>query len=151
MERTLLVAASLVAVALGVGWYVSRDAGRHTATISRATPRTSIVVQWPEEEFGPSVFSVVKIYRLEDFLTKHAGGLYEVDGHDIGSGTVNIFLFAPDADAEAAVRRVIDLYQQGRLRLGMRVGVAQEYNADRTDWTYRPAYPPDLRRFDLMG
>jgi hypothetical protein len=86
---------------------------------------------------------------LESRLERNAGGDYLVDGHDFGSGTANVFLYASDPDG--AVRRVIELHDQGRLRSGMRIGVAENYNADRTDWTYRPAFPPGLETFNLFG
>jgi hypothetical protein len=106
-------------------------------------PLTQIVLQWPQAEVG-----LWRLWWLEHRLERGAGGEYRVDGHDIGSGTSNIFLYASDPDR--AVRRIIDLYDPGRLRQGMRIGVAENYNANRTNWTYRPAFPPGLESFDLM-
>ena len=36
------------------------------------------------------------IAELEDCLTVQLAGVAEVDGHDVGSGEVNIFIFTPD-------------------------------------------------------
>jgi hypothetical protein len=36
------------------------------------------------------------IAELEDRLTVQLDGVAEVDGHDVGSGEVNIFIFTPD-------------------------------------------------------
>jgi hypothetical protein len=101
---------------------------------------TQIVVEWPSADVG-----LLRLWMLENRLERHAGDAYRVDGHDIGSGTANVFLYAGDPDS--AVRRVIALHDQRRLKSGMRIGVAENDNADRTDWTYRPFSPPGLAAF----
>jgi hypothetical protein len=84
---------------------------------------TQIIVQWPDADVG-----LWRLWMLERRLEQNAGGDYRVDGHDIGAGTANIFLYASDPDS--AVQRVIELHDQGRLQSGMRIGVAENYNAD---------------------
>lgn len=88
------------------------------------------------------------IWWLESRLESQSRGLYIVDGHDIGSGTFNVFLFA--TDPEPAIRRVIELFEENLLRPNMRVGVADNYSADRRNWEYRLAFPPGGGDFKLM-
>jgi hypothetical protein len=117
---------------------------------------TQIVVQWLDETSIPQDGSLSAAdlltqlsgnFRLESTLENESQGLYEVDGNDIGSGTYNIFLYAVDPDL--AVQRVIKIFENGRLRPGIRIGVAQYTNEDRTDWVYRAAYPPELENFEI--
>lgn len=48
------------------------------------------------------------------------------------------------------VSKLIDMEQKGMLPRGLRIGVAQYTNKERTDWTYRVAYPDDLAKFELI-
>lgn len=66
-----------------------------------AADLTQIVLQWDEARF-----SVAEIHQVEDELERGAAGLFEVDGHDIGSGTANIFIYSrtPDNAVERLLR-----------------------------------------------
>ena len=115
---------------------------------------TQIVVQWIDDSEIPQdekdepldlLRTLTDNFALELALENQSNNLYWVDGNDIGSGTYNVFLFSKQPDA--AVRRVIEIFETGQLRPGMRIGVAEYTNAERTDWTYRAVYPPDLEEF----
>jgi hypothetical protein len=45
---------------------------------------------------GDSLADYNEINALENSLIKLLGGLAEVDGHDVGSGETNIFIFTSD-------------------------------------------------------
>ncbi len=45
---------------------------------------------------GSSLGDLDAIVELEDFLIEQLAGAAEVDGHDIGSGEANIFIFTSD-------------------------------------------------------
>lgn len=137
----LVVALVLIFAAIGIFHGDPVDPG---AAAIDARQATQIVVQWPDSDVG-----LLRIWWMEHQLDKYGAGKYLVDGDDFGAGTANIFLFANDPDS--AVRHIIELHDQGRLRGGMRIGVAQNYNSDRTDWTYKAAFPPGLQTFDVFG
>ena len=112
--------------------------------------RTQIVVQWlidKHRSAATAELDLQDIWSAEDTLDAESAGLFEVDGHDSGAGTANVFLFA--AEPEAAVARIVGIFEKGQLRAGMRIGVAQYTNPERTDWVYRPAYPPGLEQFRI--
>jgi hypothetical protein len=124
---------------------------------------TQIVVQWLVSEPASSTdaptwkkavafvrFSLTlrRLFSLENTLVAHADGAYWDDGNDIGSGTFNVYLYAHEPDR--AVRHIVALYRDGNLMPGMRIAVAHYANAARTDWVYRPVFPPGLRTFELM-
>jgi hypothetical protein len=129
----------LTAIFAGSGSGRSEESGPQT-------PRTQIVVQWLVDDTAADL-GLLGIYSLEDTLEDESQNLFEVDGHDFGSGTANVFLYA--RDPEAAVGNIVRIFRGGKLRPGMRIGVAQYTNPERTDWIYRPAYPPGLDRFEI--
>lgn len=157
MLQSRLSVLSVIAITTVLGFLLA--GAKREVPITNHTARgqeTQIVVQWLDDTKAPitappSAISLLNkmtsSFSLERVLETNSNNLYWVDGDDIGSGTYNIYLFA--RDPEAAVRRVIELFEDGRLRPGMRIGVA-EYNAERTDWTYRPAFPPGLDNFNIM-
>ena len=114
------------------------------AEVQESAQRTQIVVQWlvatPRTELD-----LQDVWSAEDTLDGQSAGLFEVDGHDFGPGTANVFLYS--SDPEAAVTRIVQIFDHGLLRAGMRIGVAQYTNAA---MTYRPAYPPDLKNFEVI-
>ena len=134
---------AVAAVALAILFQIAAPAMR---AVAGETPQTQIVLQWLTDEQND--ISLDQIWAIEDTLKAEAAGLFDVDGHDTGSGTANIFLYAQDP--QAAVGKVIRLYFAGRLRPGMRVGVAEYKDAARKDWDYRPVFPRGLHRFDLI-
>ncbi|MFC2954176.1 hypothetical protein ACFOOP_19730 [Marinicaulis aureus] len=84
------------------------------------------------------------IFALEELLEKNSGDTYEVDGHDFGSGTVNIFLYCINPDP--AVRRLLSLIDSHKLMPEIRIGIA-----DTGRGRLRAVYPPELREFDLIN
>ena len=134
--------ARAVAVASAILFQIAAS----THPLAAETPRTQIVLQWLIEDAND--ISLDQVWTIEDTLEAESEGLFDVDGHDLGSGTANVFLYA--RDAEAAVGKVLRLYFAGRLRPGMRVGVAEYKDASRKDWDYRPVFPRGLHRFELI-
>lgn len=121
-------------------------------TASPATAeRTQIVLQWLFDARRAAAVldnDMQDIWSAEDTLDRESGGLFEVDGHDMGNGAGNIFLSA--ADSEAAVARIVEIFDRGLLRAGMRIGVAQYASASRKVSGYRAAYPPGLTKFQIV-
>jgi hypothetical protein len=102
---------------------------------------TQIVVQWVR---------AVDLMRVQGALDDDAAKAgYDSDGNDVGGGTENFYLYADDAAADGVVHRLIGLQTRKQLPEGMRIGVAVYKDANRKDWTYRPAYPADLKTFDI--
>jgi len=100
-----------------------------------------IVVQWLDGQFqsmGDPASD--QLSSIEEVLETGSNGLYYVDGHDSGSGTINIFLYT-DAE-EAALAQLIALAEQGVLPSGVRIGLPEAARV-------RAVYPPGLREFEL--
>jgi hypothetical protein len=57
-----------------------------------------LVIQFPEDAFK----DFDALVTFEDSLYELLGGRHEVDGHDIGSGEVNFFVFTDDPRAALA-------------------------------------------------
>ena len=108
-------------------------------------PGTQIVVQWFDN--SPPTSSV-NADPLLDLLHTRSQNLYVVDSFDVGGGTMNVFLYSDDTDR--AVRRVIELFDEGLLPAGMRIGVADTKGGNQITRTYHPVYPPSLAEFQLM-
>jgi hypothetical protein len=102
---------------------------------------TQIVVQWTKEIDWNHVQTL-----LDD---RAAQGGYESDGNDIGSGTMNFYLYASDAAVNDVVRRLVAMEAGHELPPDMRIGVAIYKDKARKDWTYRAAYPAGLKTFDI--
>lgn len=110
-----------------------------------------IVLQWPDNRrLSPDAKQFYAsggaddISALEDMIELEAAGLYYVDGHDIGAGTLNIFLYAKDR--EVAIKKLIALAKAKSLPEGVRIGVPMENSV-----SFRAHYPPGLKTFGLMG
>jgi hypothetical protein len=109
---------------------------------------TQIVVQWPSDKIS---FWTFQLFRLQSVLDDHAAqGGYRSDGNDVGGGVVNFYLYADDARVDAVVRNVVAMRTQNLLPDGMQIGVAVYKDAKRKDWSYRPAYPKTLKKFDIL-
>jgi hypothetical protein len=91
-----------------------------------------------------------EVHKIEDALEAVSAGKYFVDGHDIGSGTVNVFLYAEDSKVDSAIAAVVRFFEQGKLPKGMRIGRAIYEDEKRKNWRFRPAYPPGLAEFHIM-
>jgi hypothetical protein len=110
--------------------------------------QTQIVLQWLET--AQDGMGLREIHNIEDALEAVSSGEYFVDGHDAGSGTVNVFLYAEDSRVDAAIAVVIRLFEQGKLPKGMRVGRAIYKDEKRRDWHFQPVYPAGLAEFQIM-
>ena len=58
-------------------------------------PTHQVVVQFPEDAF----VDFDALVSLEDSMCEILGDRHDVDGHDIGSGEVNFFVFTDDPRA----------------------------------------------------
>lgn len=120
---------------------------------------TQVVAQWslaaagPPQHglagFGGATSAVDRCLHAESVIEKESGGVYFEDGNDIGGGMCNIYLYTNRVDETVA--RLVGLTRAHRLPSDLRVGVAVYKNSERSDWTYRVAYPSTLARFDLLG
>jgi hypothetical protein len=108
-------------------------------------PGTQIVVQWFDN--SPPTSSV-NADPVLDLLDMRSQNLYVVDSFDVGAGTMNVFLYSDDPDR--AVGRVVELFEEGLLPPGMRIGIADTRGGEQSTRRYHPAYPPALAKFELM-
>jgi hypothetical protein len=106
--------------------------------------KTQFVAQWSDDA------DYDELIEIENALIDEAEDLFEVDGHDIGSGTFNVFMYAEDGSVEASIARVIQLFEDGRLSPNMKLGVAVYEDQEREIWTFKPAFPLDLNEFELI-
>jgi hypothetical protein len=109
---------------------------------------TQIVLQWLDT--GQGSMELQQIHQIEDGLEAVSNGQYFVDGHDIGSGAVNVFLYAEDSKVDSAIAVVLRFFERGKLPKGMRIGRAIYEDEKRKNWRFRPVYPPDLAEFSIM-
>jgi hypothetical protein len=109
---------------------------------------TQIVVQWLDTAQGG--IPLAEIHKIEDALEAVSRDEYFVDGHDVGSGGVNVFLYAEDSRVDEAIAIVVRFFEQGKLPKGMRIGRAIYEDEKRSNWRFQPAYPPGLTEFDIM-
>lgn len=58
-----------------------------------------LVIQFPLRTSPMDRAEFDSLIALEDELTELSDGTYDVDGHDVGSGEMNIFIFSEDATA----------------------------------------------------
>ena len=134
----------IVAVAAPLVAFWSYDEGE-TVLQPKEPPGKQIVVQWFDNS-PPN--SSVNADPLLDLLYKQSQDAYVVDSFDLGAGTMNVFLYTDDPDK--AVRRVVEIFDQGLLPQGMRIGVADTQGTEQSTRTYHPVYPPSLADFKLM-
>ena len=109
---------------------------------------TQIVLQWLDTAQGR--MDLRQVHQIEDALEMVSSGEYVVDGHDVGSGAVNVFLYAEDSRIDSAIAVVVRFFEQGKLPKGMRIGRAIYSDTKRTNWHFQPVYPPGLAEFDIM-
>ena len=144
MSRSRILIVGLVAIAVPVIAVLSLPQGE-TSIQPAEPPGTQIVVQWFDN--SPPTSSV-NSDPLLDLLHMRSQNLYLVDSFDVGAGTMNVFLYSDDPDR--AVKRVVELFEEGLLRPGMRIGVADTQGGDQITRTYHPVYPPGLADFKLI-
>jgi len=97
-----------------------------------------LVLQWP----GSSESDYSALIDMEDQLEGGLAAHGSLDGHDFGSGEMNIFVETEDP-AEAFARVAIVLGDNSRwadLRVGYRVAAGE---------TYEVLWPPTLRDFSV--
>ena len=145
MNLKYVLFSGMVVVAAPLVAFWSYDEGE-TVLQPKEPPGTQIVVQWFDNS---PMSSSVNADPLLDLLYMRSDGLYVVDSFDLGAGTMNVFLYTTD-DADKAVRHVVELFEAGLLRPGMRIGVADTQGTEQSTRTYHPVYPPALAEFKLM-
>jgi hypothetical protein len=136
--------AGVVAVVVPLIAFFSYDNGE-TVLQPKEPPGKQIVLQWFDNS---PANSNANADPLLDLLYKESHDTYVVDSFDLGSGTMNVFLYTNDPDK--AVRRVEEIFDQGLLPQGMRIGVADTEGTEQSTRTYHPVYPPSLAQFKLM-
>jgi hypothetical protein len=144
VKLTSVLFIGLVAVVAPLIAFWSYDEGE-TVLQPEEPPGTQVVVQWFDNS---PMNSSVKADPLLDLLYRRSGGLYVVDSFDLGSGTMNVFLYTDDTDK--AGTHVVELFEEGLLPQGMRIGVADTVGTEQSTRTYHPVYPPSLAEFKLM-
>ena len=83
---------------------------------------------------GHSLDDLDAIIALEDSLIEPLAGVAEVDGHDIGSGEANVFIFTPDPIGTFdAIRPILD-------RAKLLTAVTAAYRSD-SGSTYTVVWP----------
>ncbi len=103
--------------------------------------KTQIIVQWDDSQ-------AQHLMHLQTVFDDQAGKLgYESDGNDVGGGVINFYLYTDDTSVQSLIPQLVALQNQGALPLGMRIGTAVYKDAKRKNWTYRPAYPAQLKSF----
>jgi hypothetical protein len=110
--------------------------------------RTQIVCQWLDTGRGSMDFRDIE--KIEEALESVSSGRFIVDGHDLGSGTMNVFLYAEDSEVDAAIAVVTRLFEQGKLPPEMRIGRAVYEDEKRRNWHFQAVYPPGLAEFQIM-
>jgi hypothetical protein len=98
-----------------------------------------LVLQWPTSW----LMGYNQLVGIEELLIKWLGELGDVDGHDIGSGEMNIFIFSDNPSA--AFDRALDLLKRRRGIRKLRAG----YRGLEDD-EYTPIYPEGLKHFCLI-
>lgn len=97
-----------------------------------------LVLQWP----ASSLDDYDEIVEIEEMLLSKLGEEHEVDGHDAGSGEVNIFIRCKDPHATfEAVRSILqNEFHWSAVRVGYR-------NIEETK--YRAVWPNGLTNFEV--
>ena len=104
-------------------------------------PTHQLVIQFPESAFA----DFDDLVRYEDALIDSLGDAHEMDGHDIGSGEVNFFVFTDDP---AIALRVIRDARGGVLLSHPEVRAASRLVEGEV---YEPLWPlGDEREFTIL-
>jgi hypothetical protein len=101
-----------------------------------------LVLQWPSSS-ASAVNDFDLLISLEDAIEESLGNLGIVDGHDIGSGEMNIFIFAQDP--VLAFERVKSIPTISRHLSNLKAGY-REVGKDE----FQPLYPEGLDRFTFV-
>lgn len=112
---------------------------------------TQVVAQWHTNDGVTSWFSLIRLqirnFRTEWTIENACRDTCFDDGNDVGSGTVNVYLYTQDVPS--TVRMLVGLENAGKVPGALRIGVAW-YKDARRDWTYEGVYPKGLKTFELM-
>jgi hypothetical protein len=84
------------------------------------------------------------VIEVEELLISGLGDGAEVDGHDVGLGAMNVFIWTEDATATFATVR--ELLADHPLGSGFTAG----YRERDDDADYTRLWPEDLERFDVL-
>lgn len=109
---------------------------------------TQIVVQWTTYNLTASTITAgIERIMTEARIGWACGQVCFDDGNDIGGGAYNIYLYTQDVPK--TVKLLVQLEQTRRLPRGLQIGIAKYKDNRHADWTYAPAYPSNLKTFDL--
>lgn len=97
-----------------------------------------LVIQWP----ATSIKDYDAMVDVEDVLIERLTGLHEIDGHDAGSGEVNIFILT--SDYEKAFDEVEAILKGHGLWVDARVAYRE---IDKSEYTV--LWPKGLNEFSV--
>ena len=97
-----------------------------------------LVLQWP----AASLHDYDVLVEIEDTLIERLSAPNDVDGHDAGSGEMNIFI-ATD-DPEGAFSEIVNILGSRDFWVDARVAY-REFESDK----YVVRWPPDLTHFSI--
>jgi len=98
-----------------------------------------LVLQMP----ASSIQDYDKMIELEEIIIEMLGGLGDVDGHDAGSGEMNIFILTDEP--ESAFERIKALFGMRDLMSDLKVAYREIGKND-----FVIIYPPDLTHFTIV-
>ena len=98
-----------------------------------------LVIQFPAERTA----DYDAVVAVEDLLINQLDDGSDVDGHDVGGGAMNVFLYTEDAPA--TFERVRALIADHRLARSMAAGYREEDGDE-----YVPLWPADSPGFDVL-
>jgi hypothetical protein len=96
-----------------------------------------LVLQWPSSSTAKELDQLIS---LEDQIREDIGDHGNVDGHDIGSGEMNIFIFTEDP--QATFERVKNIGSIPNHLSNLKAGYREVGEDD-----FVPLYPEDLDHF----
>ena len=96
-----------------------------------------MVLQWPS---ASSTEDLDLLISLEDQIIENIGDFGTVDGHDIGSGEMNIFIFTEDP--KSTFERVKNIGSVPEHMANLKVGYREVGEDD-----FVPLYPEGLEHF----
>jgi len=99
-----------------------------------------LVLQWPSSSTAKELDQLIS---LEDQIREDIGKCGNVDGHDIGSGEMNIFIFTEDP--KATFERVRNIGSFPNHMSNLKAGYREVGEDD-----FVPLYPVDLEHFSVI-
>lgn len=97
-----------------------------------------LVLQWP----ATTIKDYDAMIWIEEALVKGIGNIAIVDGHDVGSGEVNIFLFTDHP--EQAFEKIKRILGSRDFTIGLRVAFRERAGSE-----YQPLWPAGLTSFSI--